>query len=264
MLISSGKFWGEDNLFDMSLIRQYIAGIKRSFFDQKNPYTHFIKIFKGLNGIEIGGPTELFAMEFPVYPGVAHLDCANFSSSTVWEGSIKEGLHFNYYKDKKGFQYIHEASDLSDIESEKYDFLLASHCLEHCANTIKTMKEWLRVLKQDGYILLVLPDKRFTFDHKRNITPFNHLLEDYQKNVDERDMTHLEEILSLHDLTLDPPAGDIEAFRQRSLKNFENRCLHHHVFDFPLLTQLFSYLNIEVSEQLFVKPYHQIIIGKKK
>ncbi|PYL73305.1 MAG: hypothetical protein DMF22_01865 [Verrucomicrobia bacterium] len=36
------------------------------------------------------------------------------------------------------------------IPSGKYDFLLASHCLEHMANPLCAFQEWLRVLKKKG------------------------------------------------------------------------------------------------------------------
>ena len=153
---------------------------------------------------------------------------------------------------------------MKDIPSEKYDFLISSHCLEHCANALKTINEWLRVIKKGGAILLVLPDKNFTFDHNRGVTTFNHLLEDFNNNIDETDLTHLPEILKKHDLSMDLAAGSIEQFKNRSLDNFSNRCLHHHVFDFELLEQIFEYNNIEIIEKSFAKPYHQIILGIKK
>lgn len=126
--------------------------------------------FKDKNGIEFGGPSSLFFYRLPLYEMVNKLDGCNFSKNTVWEGEIAEGNSYNYYKSKTGFQYISEANDLKEIASEHYDFLLASHCLEQCANCIKTLQEWLRLLKPGGYIILILPDKRFTFDHNREVT----------------------------------------------------------------------------------------------
>jgi len=52
-------------------------------------------------------------------------------------------------------------------------------------------------------MLLILPDKRFTFDHKRAVTTFNDLIDDFVRDIDETDLTHLDEILSLHDLSMD-------------------------------------------------------------
>ena len=219
--------------------------------------------FKGKKGIEIGGPTFLFSSGLPLYKMISHLDGCNFSKDTVWEGEIAEGNSYHYYNNKSGFQYISEASDLKAIASEHYDFLLASHCLEHCANCIKTVQEWLRVLKPGGYMLLILPDKRFTFDHNREVTTFKHMLDDFEREIDETDLSHLDEILALHDLSMDTPAGDINNFKQRSLSNSENRCLHHHVFDFELLSVICKYFGTEVKFKKWMAPYHQIIIAQK-
>ncbi len=225
--------------------------------------TKVLRLFKNKSGIEIGGPSPIFSTHLPIYAVIKSLDGCNFSNITVWEGSIEKGLNYNYYQDKKGYQYISEASDLKEIPSDKYDFLLASHCLEHCANTLKTVEEWLRTIKRGGCILLILPDKHFTFDHKRPVTSFEHLLQDYNNNVDESELTHLDEILALHDLSLDTPAGDLNNFRERSLKNIENRCLHHHVFNFELLHQIFNHFNIRVKLQKSIN-INQVIIGVKK
>jgi SAM-dependent methyltransferase len=221
------------------------------------------KLFRDKTGIEIGGPTALFASGLPIYEVIENLDGCNFNVNTVWEGNIKEGHFYNYYTNKIGYQYICEASELTGIESEKYDFLLASHCLEHCANCLKTLQEWIRIIKPGGFLLLILPDKRFTFDHKRKVTSFQHLLEDLNNETNENDLTHIDEIITYHDLELDIAAGDKDSFKRRSVNNFYNRCLHHHVFDFDLLLQISNYLKLTVKYKKWVKPYHQIIILQK-
>ena len=200
----------------------------------------------GKKGIEIGGPSYMFRMILPIYHLMDSLDCVNFSPDTIWEGSIKAGQSFNYFENKTGTQFISDGTDLAGIESGTYDFLLSSNCLEHIANPLKALKEWKRVLKDTGFMLLVLPVKENNFDHRRPVTSFEHLLEDLINQTTEKDMTHLDEILTLHDLAMDPPAGNIEQFRLRSLDNFNNRTLHHHVFDFPLIKRMLEYANFEV------------------
>jgi ubiquinone/menaquinone biosynthesis C-methylase UbiE len=197
-------------------------------------------------GIEIGGPSYMFKTVLPIYQFIDSLDCANFSSDTIWEGSIQAGQSFNYFENKTGTQFISDGTDLDCIESKTYDFLLSSNCLEHIANPLKALKEWKRVLKDTGFILLVLPVKESNFDHRRAVTSFEHLLEDLINQTTEKDLTHLDEILALHDLALDPPAGNLEQFRLRSLDNFNNRTLHHHVFDFPLIKRMLEYANFEM------------------
>ncbi|MFN9321401.1 MAG: methyltransferase domain-containing protein [Chitinophagales bacterium] len=219
--------------------------------------------FENKRGIEIGGVSKIFLDTLPIYQLAQNIDGCNFSKNTIWEGNLQEGNNYNFYKNKTGFQYICEASKLDHVEDNKYDFLISSHCLEHCANAMKTVKEWIRVVKKGGVILIIVPDTRFIFDHKRPTTKFSHLIEDFEKNISENDLTHFDEIIQLHDLSLDIPAGDLDNFKTRSLDNYNNRCLHHHIFDFELLSEIFNYFNIEILYKEFIKPCHQVIIGKK-
>jgi SAM-dependent methyltransferase len=204
-------------------------------------------------GIEIGGPSSIFKKILPVYDFVAGLDGVNFSSDTVWEGRIQAGQNFNYDDVRSGRQFISEAADLSEIATEQYDFLLSSNCLEHVANPIKALTEWRRVIKPGGALILVLPNKDSNFDHRRPATSFEHLLDDSARDIGEDDLTHLDEILALHDLSMDPLAGDLENFRQRSLKNFENRTLHHHVFDVKLIEEMLNHVGFDVVDMTTTK-----------
>ncbi|BBX73789.1 methyltransferase domain-containing protein [Mycobacterium shinjukuense] len=199
-------------------------------------------------GIEIGGPSAHFKTVLPLYQFLGGLDGVNFSTDTIWEGRIEAGESFNYDGSKFGRQFISEATDLSEIATAQYDFLLSSNCLEHIANPLKALTEWRRVIKDGGALVLVLPNKESNFDHRRPVTRFDHLLDDFLHDVGEDDLTHLEEILALHDLRMDPPAGDPEQFRERSLKNFQNRTLHHHVFDVPLIEQMLDHMGFEIVD----------------
>ena len=188
----------------------------------------------------------------------------NFSNSTVWEGSISEGENFSYYPNKKGYQYICEATDLSKIPDEKYDFILSCHCLEHTANAFKALKEWHRVLKEGGNIILVLPDKNFTFDELRPVTKFEHLKDDFEKGVTEQDDTHFAEVVGLHNIGKDNGVQTKEQLIERTNNNFENRCVHHHVFDFALIKQMLEYTSFSVEMQQWFAPFHLVSIAKKQ
>lgn len=227
-------------------------------------YKKHQNLLKDKIGLEIGGPSGIFSKHglIPIYPVVKRLDGCNFSETTIWEGNIKEGNNY-CYGNQKGYQYICDATDLSGI-SETYDFILSSHCLEHIANPLKAIKEWLKILKDEGILLIVVPNKEYTFDHKRPTTSFTHLLNDFQNNIKEDDLTHFPEILKLQDINLDLGVGDIKEFKERSLKNYENRCLHHHVFDTQLLIEIFDYFDIEIITADYAKPFHIIIMGRKK
>lgn len=200
----------------------------------------YIAAVENLCGIEIGGPSSCFKNVLPVYRHVASLDGTNFAAKTLWESSLADGEPYRYHRRQPGRQIIAEATDLSGIPSSSYDFLLSSNCLEHIANPIKALTEWVRVVKPGGALILVLPKKESNFDHLRPTTTIEHLLEDHARDVGEDDLSHLDEILALHDLKMDPPAGNLAQFRERSLQNFDNRALHHHVFDADLIAQLLA------------------------
>jgi SAM-dependent methyltransferase len=205
-------------------------------------------VVEGKYGVEVGGPSALFKTFLPLYRFVGGLDGVNFSTETVWEGRIEAGQNFTYGENRSGRQFIAEATDLSEIADAQYDFLLSSNCLEQVANPLKALVEWIRVIKPGGGLVLVLPNKRSNFDHRRPITKFEHSVDDFVRNVGEDDFTHLDEILALHDLERDPPAGDLQHFRERSLKNFDNRTLHHHVFDVSLIKDTLHYVGLETLD----------------
>lgn len=220
----------------------------------------------GKRGLEVGGPSAIFAGGgmLPVYPVVASLDNCNYGSKTVWEGTIEEGITFQYASGHTpGRQFISEATDLDAIGSETYDFLLSSHTIEHTANPIKALREWVRVVKEGGILVLLVPHRDGTFDHRRPVTTLEHLIEDSERNTGEDDLTHLPEILALHDLSRDPGAGDGAAFEARSRKNLQNRCLHHHVFDTDLVVRLLDFAGLQMKAVEPFLPHHILAVAEK-
>lgn len=221
-------------------------------------------LFNNKSGLEVGGPSRIFRNKglVPLYNKVKALDGCNFSNSTLWESKIKHQTRYNYCKLKNGVQYISEATNLNCFADATYDFIISSNCLEHIANPLKALEELIRVIKDGGLLLLVLPKKDFCFDRKRPVSTFAHLLADYENGTTESDLTHLDEILALHDLEMDKPAGNLEEFKTRSLKNFENRALHHHIFDIELLREIYHYFNLEILKTHYDQEY--VIIGRKQ
>lgn len=207
--------------------------------------------FKG-KGIEIGGPSACFASRerIKIYGFADGVDGMNWSLNNTWVSN--EGSDGRYYYGNKvlGDLYIGDATKMfgcnEELTNVEYDFLLSSNCLEHIANPILAIEKWLSVLKMGGSLLLVVPRKESNFDHNRMITTVDHLLSDYMSGVGEDDLTHLEEIMSFHDLSMDQAAGTRDEFVKRSRDNINNRCLHHHIFDERILFQLAEHFNMKI------------------
>ncbi len=254
-----------------ALKTQGITGLSSIVFRHFFPrylacYQQCRPFFQGKIGLEIGGPSGNFKRSglLPVYTLADRIDNCNFSNNTTWEGNITEGATFHYDKrHNPGKQYISEATNLDSIKSGSYDFVLSSHTLEHIANPLQALSEWVRVIKENGLLVLVVPHQDGTFDHRRPVTSLDHLILDFEQQIIEEDLTHLVEILRLHDLTMDPGAGDFELFRRRSGKNFENRCLHHHVFDTNLAVEVIDYTGLQIIAVESCKPFHIVVIAQK-
>ena len=197
------------------------------------------KITTNKQGVEIGGPSGNAEI---IYKNAVNMDNVIFSNNTVWSNHTEE---YNYYNNKKGKVIFNDAVNISLITNNTYDFCFSSHCLEHIANPLKAINEWLRIIKNGGHIIIVVPEKSICFDHKRDYSKFSTLLLQYEKNVGEDDLSTLPEILANHDLSMDTPAGDLGNFVKRSLNNFNNRCLHHYVYNPNLLMYICTFFKCE-------------------
>jgi SAM-dependent methyltransferase len=208
-------------------------------------------------GLEVGGPSAVFQKRglWPAYPFAERIDNCTFHHQTVWgtsDGTFKVG---------RGKHYIAEGGAIP-VPSGSYDFLLTCDVLEHMANPLGALAEWRRVLKPGGRLIMIVPDPRQTFDHRRPVTSLEHLIADQDK--DESDLTHLPEILELHDLQRDPLAGTFEEFKARSADNLHNRCLHHHVFSEDLARAVVTTAGFEVSSVGTYRPCHILVVAEKR
>ena len=221
----------------------------------------------GKAALEIGGPSETFGDRgaLPIYKSLASVDNCLYSARTIWTGQLDGSQKFVYHRRKwPGNQFIADAVDLDPIASGKYDCVLASHCLEHVANPLLALSEWKRVLKAEGLLVLVLPHKDGTFDWRRPTTSLAHLIDDYRRHTTEDDLTHVPEILALHDLTRDVPAGTPEEFRHRCLNNSDTRAMHHHVFDTQSAISTVDYSGFHIMRVDHLKPCHIFIMAKPR
>lgn len=208
---------------------------------------------KGMQALEIGGPSDLFGTqgELPIYSCLKCIDNVNYSTHTLWQS---EAVQFRK-------TLICEGTKLP-VNDGAYDCLLSSHSLEHIANPLKALFEFRRVIQDRGILLLILPNRQYTFDWRRPVTSLDHLREDFRRDTPETDLSHLDEILALHDLSRDPAAGTPEQFKERCLKNIEFRAIHHHVFTPETAVQVVREAGFSVVRQ-DVKNINIVVLASK-
>jgi len=96
-----------------------------------------IKVLLGDNGIDVGGPT------------FGHI----LKSLNIIKGD--------------GVDIIANGAKLP-YDDESLDYIFSYHTLEHIPNTEQVLKEWLRVVKRGGYVIIVIPDKRYHLHDPNN------------------------------------------------------------------------------------------------
>jgi predicted SAM-dependent methyltransferase/ADP-heptose:LPS heptosyltransferase len=86
----------------------------------------------------------------------------------------------NYINGTSGPNLVMNCITLPIFGDGVFDFVYSSHLLEHIVDTEGTLREWLRVLSEDGYLILYLPHKLFypnigqpgaNPDHKHDFLP---------------------------------------------------------------------------------------------
>jgi SAM-dependent methyltransferase len=125
---------------------------------------------------------------------------------------------------------------LDALPDGEFDFLIASHVIEHVHNPLKALLAWRRVLRPGGLVLCIVPDGRYTFDAGRPLTPFEHLLWDYENEGRPlkrlSDLFHIAECnLNMHDdLTAETAVDLARAILETSYDT------HFHVWSYASFT----------------------------
>jgi hypothetical protein len=240
-----------------------LRDIARRFVNRTRPkFKRQRQLFEGMHGLEIGGPSHVFssAGPIPVYQIARRIDNLDFSDTTFWihEDRSEEYCPSQYLEAGSNF-YI-DSHELTKMAAGRYDFLIASHVIEHLSNPIKSVLAWKRLLKSTGVMILVAPCKYFSYDCDRPITTISHLLEDYQKDVGEDDLTHMDEVILKHNFKRDKTFSSLVQHIERTKLNHENRIMHHHVFDLKLLRTMGEQCGLTVLESEYILPRHVVCI----
>jgi len=133
---------------------------------------------------------------------------------------------------------VDDGERLTTVGDASQDFVIANHFLEHCEDPLRTLQQHFRVLKEGAVLFLSLPDKRFTFDSLREVTPFAHLERDYREGPAWSRDGHFLEWAELVERLTDPAAirarADELQRRQYSI--------HYHVWTMEDMVDLLRHL----------------------
>jgi SAM-dependent methyltransferase len=145
--------------------------------------------------------------------------------------------------------YYGEACSLP-FYSNSLDYVASSHVLEHVANPVQAICEWYRVLRPGGIMYVVVPDRRVTWDHQRELTPVAHMLDDYARNVTDCDRTHIDDFVNNVDWSTYSPGTkpeEVAAAKQQLCKLYHGAIdagqiinIHFHVFEPSNVIELFQ------------------------
>ena len=102
---------------------------------------------------------------------------------------------------------VDDGETLATIADGSQDFIVANHFLEHCENPIGTIETHLRKLRPGGVLFYAVPDKRFTFDFRRPVTPLAEMVADYEQGPERSRQQHYLEWSRFVDSGEEPELG---------------------------------------------------------
>src|SRR6185503_12234433 len=120
--------------------------------------------------------------------------------------------HYPELNDKKlvNVDIIADGEKLETVADLTQDFVIANHFIEHCQNPVGALLNMFRVLKPGGVLYLAIPDKRYSFDLDRPITPLAHIMRDYREGPEWSRRQHFEEWTRLVNKVRDERAAEEE------------------------------------------------------
>lgn len=153
---------------------------------------------------------------------------------------------------------------LETVADASQDFVIANHFIEHCQNPLLALKNMFRVLKPKGILYLGVPDKRFTFDVDRPVTPLQHILEDYQEGPARSKQMHFEEWVRV----VEKVGGETDAEKRVNELLEQDYSIHYHVWTqaemLEMIAEMARQFNVRFDLELFFKNGQECIFILRK
>ena len=198
---------------------------------------------------------QLIGRGLELGPGQIQFPAPN-SDSVILVDKLPSKEHVELFPELGPDVYIVEPDFLVDFDSDglktleesSFDFVIASHLLEHLAQPFKMLDEIWRVLKPNGLAVVFLPDRRRTFDRKRTCQSFEHFFDEYQKTSHDVDTDDLRDyLLKVENYSLVELDNDFVKFHLA-------RSIHVHAWTDTEFIRIFSQMqrfakyNFEIAE----------------
>ena len=116
-----------------------------------------------------------------------------------------------------------DAGGLGRFDAGSQDFVIACHVIEHVANPGRFVGELLRMLRPGGLLVIAAPDRDYTFDRNRPLTP-QKLLERYFRTG--RSPIGPEDYREVLTYVCTEQAGQSTEMQQQALEGFFRRREH--------------------------------------
>jgi SAM-dependent methyltransferase len=137
---------------------------------------------------------------------------------------------------------IDDGETLATLPDGSEDFVVACQFIEHCENPVRAIVNMLRVVRNRGFVVLTVPDKRHTFDKDRPLTSNEHLLEECLHGTKAGARDHYREYVRLVDKVAEP---EVEARVDMYLRMQSS--IHYHVWDSDSFLQFLLFFKAKLS-----------------
>ncbi|MEE9412486.1 MAG: methyltransferase domain-containing protein [Methylococcales bacterium] len=138
------------------------------------------KVLSHLNrsgkGLEIGPSHRPMA---PKSKGF-NVDVMDVAGQEALRAKLQDKAHINV-ANIEPVDYVWKGEHYVDItgKPKHYDWVIASHVIEHAPDLIGFINDCDAILNDNGYLSLVVPDKRFCFDHFRPVSGLGKVIDSH-------------------------------------------------------------------------------------
>ena len=130
--------------------------------------------------------------------------------------------------------YVCRDDNYVEVVKDTFDLVVANHVFEHIDHSIRWLQMIRTMLRDDGLLFLVLPDKKYSFDKFRPDTPVSHILFEYLAPDQDASTIHNFETALYYDLEyigkINDPREKLNIARLKQAISESHPGVHRHVF----------------------------------